>query len=161
MFALCIDTVSPINTKIVFRRGIAYPVISFDDDLITLGSSEGQHHCMDECFFTRHFMIIKKVIRMSEKEGKPGLFGDSDGIEMKAGGNVTILESFDISHELYREYDFRGRVYRINNPAILLIRPGGVTHRVVDADGVTHCVLAPGYHGCVIRWKSKEGEPAV
>lgn len=170
MFALCLNTVSPINTETVFRRGTAYPIIDFDDDLIIMGDSKSQHHCMDERFFGSHFMTIKEVVKMSEKEEKSGLFGDLDSIEMKAGGDATIhlsednkngLKPFDISHELYREYDFGGRVYRIDNPIILLIRPGGVTHRVVDTDGVAHCVPAPGYHGCVIRWKSKEGEPTV
>lgn len=58
----------------------------------------------------------------------------------------------DISVELWREYDFGGRVYRINNPKELWTRPGGTTHRVVDSEGVAHCLPAPGQMGCVLRW---------
>lgn len=54
--------------------------------------------------------------------------------------------------EEWREYDFGGRVYRINKPKTLYTRPGGTTHRVVDSDGVTHCIPAPGINGCVLRW---------
>lgn len=61
-----------------------------------------------------------------------------------------------ITDEQWREYDFGGRVYRIENPVALYVRPGGTTHRVVDAAGVTHCVPAPGYNGCVLRWFSPD-----
>jgi len=46
----------------------------------------------------------------------------------------------------------------INKPKTLYLRPGGSTHRVVDANGITHCLPAPGVNGCVLRWK---GDPAV
>ena len=58
----------------------------------------------------------------------------------------------DISHENWREYDFGGRAYRIEHPIRLYMRPGGSTHRVVTDDGVAHCVPAPGFMGCVLRW---------
>lgn len=54
--------------------------------------------------------------------------------------------------EKWREYDFGGRVYRIDHPASVQFRTGGSTHRVTDADGVVHCVPAPGFNGCVLRW---------
>lgn len=60
----------------------------------------------------------------------------------------------DISTEEWREYDFGGRVYRIDAPRSLYTRDGGATHRVVDERGVTHCVPAPGHHGCVLRWQA-------
>lgn len=65
--------------------------------------------------------------------------------------------------EDYREYDFNERAtpYRINKPTKLFYREGGTTHRVVDINGLTHCVPAPGYNGCVLRWKAKEGQKAV
>lgn len=63
-----------------------------------------------------------------------------------------LLGPLDISDETYREYDFGGRTYRIDNPKQLYYRSGGSTHRVVDASGVTHCVPAPGVGGCALRW---------
>lgn len=63
------------------------------------------------------------------------------------------MQPKDISQEEYREYDFGGRVYRIDNPKDLYI--GATTHRVVDADSVVHCIPVPGSYGCVLRWKSK------
>ncbi len=71
------------------------------------------------------------------------------------------LKSFDISHELWREYDWNGRVYRIVNPTMLFLRPGGSTHRVVDLNGVVHCVPSVGVFGCVLRWKNPDGKPPV
>ena len=55
--------------------------------------------------------------------------------------------------EEWREYDFGGRVYRIAAPVSVEFRPGGETHRVTDAEGVVHCVPAPGVNGCALRWK--------
>lgn len=57
--------------------------------------------------------------------------------------------------EQYREYDFGGRVYRINKPKDVYFRIGGTTHRVVDSVGIVHCVPAPGISGCILRWKIK------
>lgn len=67
------------------------------------------------------------------------------------GTNADLIEQ-DLPEE-WREYDFGGRVYRIENPVKLVTRKAGTTHRVVDANGVTHCVPAPGVNGCVLRWK--------
>jgi hypothetical protein len=67
----------------------------------------------------------------------------------------------DLTSELYREYEWpaRGDAYRIDSPQQLFV--GATTHRVVDAKGVVHCVPAPGFHGCVIRWKSRDGSSPV
>ena len=54
--------------------------------------------------------------------------------------------------EQWREYDFGGRVYRIDNPAKVEFRQGGETHRVTDSAGIVHCVPAPGHSGCALRW---------
>ena len=69
------------------------------------------------------------------------------------------LKEFDISTELWREYDFGGRVYRIDFPKTLYYRTGGTTHRVVDSKGVAHCVPVPGAYGCVLRWENREDPP--
>jgi len=55
--------------------------------------------------------------------------------------------------EDWREYDFGGRVYRIDNPKSVYI--GTTTHRVVDQDDIAHCVPAPGFNGCALRWKGE------
>ena len=80
---------------------------------------------------------------------------------------------FDISKELWREYDFGDRIYRIDEPVtlVLFFRTGpytprgfgqqGDTHRVVDKDGVVHCVPRPGIDGCVIRWKNQDNSKPV
>ena len=71
------------------------------------------------------------------------------------------MKEFDISKELWREYDFQGRVYRINNPVTLYLRNGGTTHRVVDTDGIAHCVPTVGQLGCVLRWENKDKSKPV
>ena len=69
------------------------------------------------------------------------------------------MEPKDLSKEQYREYDFDGRVYRIDGPKQLWI--GTTTHRVMDAVGVVHCVPAPGEKGCVLRWKPSDSSEPV
>lgn len=65
----------------------------------------------------------------------------------------------DITTEVWREYDFGGRVYRIVGPVTLYI--GSTTHRVVDGDNIVHCVPAPGVNGCVLRWYNKDSANPV
>lgn len=72
---------------------------------------------------------------------------------LMAGGANAMNEPKDISVEEWREYDFVGRVYRIERPQKLWV--GTTTHRVLDIVGIVHCVPAPGYHGCVLRWKGE------
>lgn len=62
-----------------------------------------------------------------------------------------------LNDEIWREYEFGGRVYRIDFPEELWFRDGGTTHRIVDSIGVVHCVPAPGVNGCVLRWKVRDG----
>ena len=71
------------------------------------------------------------------------------------------LTEHDISFERYREYDFGGRVYRIDNPVSVFLRAGGTTHRVLDRNGIVHCVPAPGSNGCVLRWENQAGGEPV
>jgi len=51
------------------------------------------------------------------------------------------------------------RVYRIDNPKHLFV--GTTTHRVVDINGVVHCVPNVGYMGCVLRWLPKDPDTPV
>lgn len=67
---------------------------------------------------------------------------------------MSDLKKYDLTGtEEWREYDFSGRVYRITNPTELAFREGGTTHRIMDSEGVVHCVPSPGVDGCVLRWK--------
>jgi len=61
--------------------------------------------------------------------------------------------------EYWREYEFGGRVYRIDNPVSVYI--GTTTHRGVASDGVVHCLPAPGFNGCVLRWRSVDPDRPV
>lgn len=65
---------------------------------------------------------------------------------------------FDVSTELYREYvQADGSVYRIENPIGMYRREGGTTHRVVDVNGLVHCVPCGVLHpNVVIRWVNRD-----
>lgn len=73
------------------------------------------------------------------------------------------LSEYDISKELWREYEWEGRTspYRIEKPVKLFLRKGGTTHRVVDVEGVAHCVPSVGERGCVLRWKNADASKPV
>jgi hypothetical protein len=62
----------------------------------------------------------------------------------------------DLTGEHWRQYSFAGRDYRIEDPQKLWMRPGGTTHRVLDLNGIVHCVPAPGQGDCVLTWKPKD-----
>lgn len=66
-----------------------------------------------------------------------------------------LVGPLDLTDEEWREYDWSGRVYRITKPKALWYRKGGTTHRVLDSEGITHCVPAPtADQTVVLRWKS-------
>lgn len=69
---------------------------------------------------------------------------------------MSELISKNLTTERWREYDFGGRVYRIEGPQQLYYTHGGSTHRVVGSDGVVHCVPSPGVNGCVLRWQNRD-----
>jgi hypothetical protein len=72
------------------------------------------------------------------------------------------LDEYDISEEAYREVILpSGFVYQIEDPKTLYMRRGGTTHRVVDANGVTHCYPSPSEGTSIIRWKRRDGKPPV
>lgn len=66
------------------------------------------------------------------------------------------MKEYDLTSELWREYDFTDSTYRINNPVKLFLYEDSTTHRVLDDKGIVHCLPAPGRNGCVVRWKSKD-----
>lgn len=71
------------------------------------------------------------------------------------------LRCYDLTGEDWREYEFFGKVYRIDNPVQLFLREGGTHHRVEDDSGIVHCLPGPGMYGCVLRWKNRAGFPPV
>jgi len=71
----------------------------------------------------------------------------------------------DISDEATRYYTFgtgpNRYTHTVIQPRTLVFRAGGSTHRVIDADGVVHCVPAPGHHACVLTWVPKDPENPI
>lgn len=47
-------------------------------------------------------------------------------------------------------------VYKIKNPVKMFSREGGVTQRIVDADGKVHLVPGIGYRGTIHRWTPRD-----
>jgi hypothetical protein len=82
---------------------------------------------------------------------------------------ASELKEYSLTEELWREYDFSfngaTRTYRIDNPVKLFLRKtgndSGTTHRVLDSEGIVHCVPAPGVWGCVLRWQNKDPNKPV
>lgn len=87
------------------------------------------------------------------------LKGHYDRIQSAEREKRERMEQKDITAEAWREYDFEGRIYKIVNPQSLVI--GSTTHRVIDADGLVHCLPAPGFQGCVLRWKPRNAAEPV
>lgn len=72
------------------------------------------------------------------------------------------LKRGDLTTEEWREYEFMDdfgtlRNYRITEPVEVRWRNSGTTHRVLDVNGIVHCVPGPGIRNCVLRWKTKPG----
>ncbi len=69
----------------------------------------------------------------------------------------------DLTSEEWREYQQAdGSVYRVWHPVALYRREGGTTHRVVDSEGVVHCVPCGSLHpNVIIRWKNWDSSNPV
>lgn len=52
-------------------------------------------------------------------------------------------------------------VYTIENPVKMWFRAGGVTQRILDAEGRVHLVPGIGYRGTVHRWYPKNPDKPV
>ncbi|MFW6130661.1 MAG: hypothetical protein ACOC56_05690 [Atribacterota bacterium] len=59
----------------------------------------------------------------------------------------------NISGEEWREVETAHGIYRIVAPVTLITQPGGLTHQVVDSDGIVHCYVAPETGRSILRWK--------
>lgn len=77
-------------------------------------------------------------------------------VKMSTNTAGPAMRSNDLTGEVYREYQFAGQVYRIDSPVKLFYAVGGTTHRVLDAEGVVHCVPTVGERGCILRWKPRK-----
>ena len=70
-----------------------------------------------------------------------------------------MTKELDITSEQFRVYTYGdGSEFRINGPATLhvLVDDKGTSHRVIDADGVTH---RPERGWVGISWAAKDGAP--
>lgn len=67
----------------------------------------------------------------------------------------------DLSDEQERTINLQGMKMKIINPVCLIIRDGGVTHRVVTEDGNVYCYAAPETGKSFVTWKVREGLPPV
>jgi len=104
------------------------------------------------------------AIAWRDKEWHPALTRSTERAKAKMtvvnecakheGRSGDLLGPYDLTDEAWREYQFGDIAYRIYDPVSLYFRKSGSTHRVVDVEGVTHCVPAPGFNNCVLRWKS-------
>lgn len=77
---------------------------------------------------------------------------------------AALPDGKDISSEQWREYQWhigagQNITYRITDPVALYV--GNTTHRVLDSEGVVHCVPNVGHFGCALRWKVKDGATPV
>lgn len=70
-----------------------------------------------------------------------------------------MIGPFDLSKELWREYQFGAVVYQIDAPLKAWL--GTTTHRILDSEGIVHCVPRPGLDGCVLRWKPRDANNPV
>lgn len=89
-----------------------------------------------------------------------------EAITEEFGGRPVTFDSLpevegltlrDISSEAVRQYEAAGvGAYTIENPVGLYTRDGGTTHRVVDSNGVVHCVPFPNEGRTVLRWQNRD-----
>lgn len=91
------------------------------------------------------------------------------GLELAEASAQRIEDSeyttADISDEVYRAYEFGTGLDRyrhvVRSPETLVFRKGGSTHRVIDSEGVVHCVPAPGHNACVLTWVPKDPDKPI
>lgn len=98
------------------------------------------------------FLTEKELQKLEELKAK---MDAAETSKLTATSEVPSFKTHDISDEEWREYEWQWGgekfKYRIVNPKQLVV--GKSTHRVVDAEGIVHCVPNIGYMGCVLRWK--------
>lgn len=102
----------------------------------------------------RHYDSPPQVIDEAIAE----LFGlTEDGLKFEDLPQIEGLSLRDISTEEVRVYETAGiGEYRIAQPVGVYLREGGTTHRVVDRQGVCHCIAFPNEGRTVLRWQNKD-----
>ena len=76
----------------------------------------------------------------------------NEGILQATLGDGYVVHSLET--EVYREYTLPcGSRYRIDNPKFLVVRKGGLTHRVICEDGLTHCI--PWEGSTIVVWQNR------
>ena len=97
--------------------------------------------------------------------GPRGILARLDALEAPKNPSVPRdeLVAGDLRDEIFREYLFAdGTRHLIVSPVTLYTRPGGTTHRVVDAAGYVHCVAFPGPDGSTtLRWRPRNADKPV
>jgi hypothetical protein len=89
-----------------------------------------------------------------------------EGLKAGAPNTVKDLGRLDLTHIAERTYfweDNIGKRHEITfkNPRAVYAKRGGSTHRIEDEDGGITFLPAPGYFGCIIKQKEKEGQPKL
>ena len=79
--------------------------------------------------------------------------------EFKIENKKIYKKSLD--QEKWREYNYTGKVYRINNPREIHLYKGCTTHTIVDSEGILRMFPAPGFQGCHITIKLKDSKNSV
>ena len=69
----------------------------------------------------------------------------------------------DISHEMWREYEYNGHVFRVDQPVALILRVGSTGHRIVDTENDAHYFPGPSTLGkaVALRWCNGDENSAV
>lgn len=79
----------------------------------------------------------------------------------------NTLSKHDLRSEKWREYVLnpgtdQESVYHIDEPVALFFPKRGTTHRILDANGVVHCVpFGDGIRHTVLRWAPKNPQKPV
>lgn len=110
--------------------------------------------CRRDGIAPRHYDI--PVVEATD-EALAELFGLTEGLTFDQLPEIEGLSLRDISTEEVRVYETAGiGEYRISNPVGVYLREGGTTHRIVDSQGICHCIAFPNEGRTVLRWQNKD-----
>lgn len=116
---------------------------------------------------------IKQRVAISEEHKACGLKDEAkaERVNIIDATKPARTHCRSVTDELWREYEYFGPVvgddegvqslYHIDHPVMVYFRPDGRFHRILDSEGIVHCVPAPGQFGCVLRWMPKDAKNPV